>query len=161
MLLNGWDTARESLRVCRATEILFCPMTELWLDQTQLGSNYWLLTKQEVNLIRGLDQQRWTAFPQGLPWSHGRDSRDRELKWMACSHCGLPRFAIQFNKRWSRLLSCLWKGQRVQKQQEGNGGRMQAREGTTLFFFTPEWMLCPRGKRKSTSLIELPAGPEE
>lgn len=89
-------------------------MTEPWLDQTQLGLYDLLLTKRGVNLIRGPVQQRLAAFPQGLPWSHGRDNRDRELKWMARSHHGLLRFAIQFNKRWSRLLSCLQKGQRVQ-----------------------------------------------
>lgn len=146
--------------LCRAPEILFCLVTESWLAQTQLGPYDWLLAKPKVNLIRGLNQQMLTLFPQGLPCSHGRDNGDTEFKWMACSQCSLSRFAIQFNRRWSRLLSCLWKGQGVQKQQERNGGRVQAAEEPTLFFFIPEWMLCSWGRRQSTPLIELPAGLE-
>lgn len=160
-LPKGWDTVHELLRVCRAPEILFSLMTEPWLNQTQLRPYDWLLTRLEVSFIRGLSQQMLTVFPQGLWWSHGRDNRDTELKWMACSHCSLSRFAIQFNKRWSRLLRCLWKGQRVQKQQEGNGGRLQAGEEKTLFFFIPEWTLYFWGRRRNISLTELPTRPEE
>lgn len=157
MLLEAWVTVHESYADLQK----FCSV--LWLS---LGwpKHSWdhmtgFLLNQKLISSEGSINKCW-LFPQGLPCSHGRDNGDTEFRWMACSQCSLSRFAIQFNRRWSRLLSCLWKGQGVQKQQERNGGRVQAAEEPTLFFFIPEWMLCSWGRRQSTPLIELPAGLE-